>query len=142
MPQISQGLNPMRSTAIQLAKLYADFTGAGAAAPTVSATTVLGARDNYATTREGNATTIVRNGAGDYTLTFPTAPPSAAKVMSIVPVAYGATSGIGASLQSWAVTSGRLVVNVKTWTQPGVATDLANGTDFLRLSIEADLSNS
>lgn len=142
MPQISQGINPVRSTAIQLAKLYADFTGAGAGAPTVSATTVLGARDNYATTREGNATTIVRNGAGDYTFTLPTAPPSAAKVMDVDAVARGTTSGIQATVQSWAVTSGRLVLNIKTWIPNGTATDLASGVDFLRISIEADLSNS
>lgn len=141
MPQISQGLQLVKSTALQLAKVYADFTGAGAGAPTVSATTVLRARDNFASTREGNAVGVVRNGAGDYTITFPTAPPSASKVMDVQAVPRGATA-LQATVQTWNVTSGRLVVQVKTWTPAGVATDLANGTDFLRVSIEVDLSNA
>jgi hypothetical protein len=142
MPQISQNMNLSRSTATQLAKLWADFTGAGAAIPTVSAITQLGGRDNYASPREGNTTGVVRNGVGDYTITFPTAPPSAAKVMWLAAKVRGATSGMQATVQSWVVTAGRLVVNVKTWTPAGAAADLANGTDFLRMALEVDQSNA
>lgn len=138
MPTINQAINPVRGTAVNPVAVWADFTGAGAGAPTVSASTVLPKQHNYAQTREGNTTTITRNAAGDYTFVFPTAP---SVVLDVQARARGATA-LQCNVQTWSITSGRLTVQVKCYTPAGVATDLANGTDWLRVRIEGDLSNS
>ena len=140
MPQLSQNVNPFRSTAIQGVKVYADFTGAGAAAPTVSASTELSARDNFASTRDGNTTTVARSGVGDHTYVFPNAPPSKAKVLSITAHVRGLAS-IDTTIPFYDVVNGRLQVNVRTQTPAGVLTDLTT-SEFLRIAIEVDLSNS
>lgn len=126
----------VKSTSVEAVLLYADFTGAGAAAPTVSATTVLLAKDNFASSQNALDTEITRNGAGDVTYLFPASP---ATVLNVSAGVRGATD-LTATVSAWSISSGRLSVTVKTWTPAGVATDLADGTDFLRIAIAGNLS--
>ena len=112
--------------------LLAGFTGAGAAQPTVSANSELATVDNFASTRGGVLTTITRNGAGDVTYILPSAP---ARVLNVSASSHGATD-LECTVRAWSITANRLTVQVKTWSPAGVATDLANGTDFLRIAID------
>lgn len=109
---------------------FAAFTGAGASAPTVAATTVLDAKVNLA---QRGTPTIVRNSAGNYTLTLAISA-SPTKAYAVQPIAEG-TSDLDATIRSIAVTNGALVVVVLTKTAAGVATDMAAGVDFLKLVI-------
>jgi hypothetical protein len=128
----------VKSTAVEAVMVFADFTGAGAAAPTVSASTVLLPKDNFASSIDLTDTTITRNGAGDYTFLFPQSP---ATVLNVSAGARGATD-LAATVSTWSISDGRLSVTVKTWTPAGVATDLADGTDFLRVAIVGNLSTT
>lgn len=139
MGNFNRTLQQAKSSAVELATFFAEFTGAGAGAPTVSAATRLLLKDNCAAgTVNGLTTGIVRNGAGDYTFTLPWAPGA---ILNIHPSAIGASS-LDAFIQTWSITSGRLVFQVKTFTAAGVATDLANGTDFLRVTFHVNMSNT
>lgn len=114
----------------------AAFTGAGAFAPTVAATTIVSTAANLA----ARATpTITRNGAGDVTYTLAVnASPS--KAYMVLPVADG-TTDLDATLRSVALTNGALVVRVLTKTAAGVATDMSTA-DNLRLLIVASNSTA
>ena len=110
---------------------FAAFTGAGASAPTVAATTVLDAKVNLA---QRGTPTIARTGVGDHTYTLAIAA-SPTKVYVVVPVSEG-TSNLDATISgSPAITNDALVVRVLTKTAAGVATDMAAGVDFLKLVI-------
>ena len=128
----------VKSTAVEAVLLFADFTGAADAAPTVSASTVLLPKDNYATSAGTIDTIINRTAAGVVTYTFPSSP---ATILNVTAGVRGA-SDLDATVSSWAITDGFLVVTVKTWAPNGTATDMALGTDFLRIAIVGNLSNS
>lgn len=128
----------VKSTAVEAVMLFADFTGAGAAAPTVSASSVLLAKDNFASPIDTLTTTITRNGTGDVTYLFPMSP---ATVLNVSAGVRGA-SDLDATVSAWSISSGRLSVRVKTWAPDGTATDLADGTDFLRVAIVGNLSTT
>lgn len=131
-----KGTNPVKGTPPEGVILTADFTGAGAAAPTVSASSRINPRDNIATALAGGTAmvTIARTAAGDHTYTF-NAKVSPSAVHAIVPVADGTTL-LEAKLISRSIdASGQLVCRVQTVTSAGVLTDLGNGVDFLTLVV-------
>lgn len=131
-----KGTNPVKGTPVSPLISVADFTGAGAAAPTVSSSARVNPRDNIATAVSGSTAqvTIVRNGAGDYTFTF-AAKVSPSQIIAVVPVCDGTTL-LEAKLVSRSIdANGQLVVRAMTMTSAGVATDLGAGVDFLTLFI-------
>jgi hypothetical protein len=121
---------PIKSFAMDSYFSVAVFTGAGAAAPTVAASTVIKPQFNYGATQSGVATTIVRNGVGDHTFTFPESP---TVVLWTKPMLDG-TTNLNATQTTVGTTNNRLTVRVLTATPAGVATDLAT-TDTLRILI-------
>lgn len=138
----NKSLYPARATCPDAVKLHADFTGAGAAAPTVSSSARINPRDNIATAMGGTTmVTVARTVAGDHTYTFD-ARVSPSAVLSVVPICDG-TSLLEAKLISRSIdASGRLVARVQTVTSAGVLTDLAAGVDFLTLVIEGSNSKA
>lgn len=110
----------------------AAFTGAGAAAPTVTPTAGLPIKANLAAPRSGNTTTITRNGAGDYTFVFQVGR-SPGAVLQIIPTVEGTTANLVPKIAAWSIASGRLTVQVLV-TADVVADDL-EAVDILRLFI-------
>lgn len=108
----------------------ASFTGAGAAAITVSTSTVMTMAANAAAR---TAPTITRNGVGDHTIAFAIGT-SPAKAYVVIPVCEG-VSDLDATIRSVAISSGVLTVRVLTKTAPGVAADLTASVEFLKLLI-------
>ena len=100
----------------------ASVTGAGAAPPVTSATSVVPAADNYA----HNTTAHTRAGVGQYTIFLKEKFP---RILSIAPNVIG-TDGKKATVVSFDVTAAS--VTILTWTVAGVAVDLAS-TDRLTI---------
>ena len=106
------------------------LTGAGAAAVTVAASTVISPRANLA--RRGTPT-LTRNGAGDHTITLAvSASPSV--LHAVIPLVDGTSGLIVAHKTAPVLTSGALVCRVQVSTTAGVATDLT-AADNLRLIV-------
>lgn len=102
----------------------ASVTGAAAAPPVTTPTTVVPAADNYA----HNTTVHTRAGVGQYTIFLKEKFP---RILSIAPSVIG-TDGKKATVVSFDVTAAS--VTILTWTVAGVAVDLA-ATDRLTLTI-------
>lgn len=111
------------------------FTGAGAAAPTVAASTVAAGQHNLAATKGGVAQVgIVRNGAGDYTFTF-IKDASPGLLLDVKPNVRGPNKVVANVAAASLDGSNRLVVQVLTWDiDAAAAIDLAS-TDTLVLDI-------
>jgi len=109
------------------------FTGAGAAAPTVAASTVVAGMHNLAAAKTVAQVGIVRNGVGDYTFTFIKDASPGLHLDTKVNV-RGATNlqarVVSASLDA----SNQLVVQVKAFTPAGAAADTA-ATETIVLEI-------
>lgn len=138
MPTDSRSVNPVKSAATQAVLSFADFTGAGAAAPTVSAASVLPLKDNYAAARDGNTTVVTRSGLGQYTFLFPNAP---AVVLDVTATVRGPSNMYVSFPAAWAIVGGRLQVQVQTNNLAGANADMTTG-DFLRFAITGNISNS
>ena len=104
------------------------FTGAGASAPTVAASTVCSLKVNLA---NRGTPTITRNGVGDYTFTLPaTAVPTI--VYAVIPVMDGTSGQECNHKAALSISSGALTVRVQVSTTAGVAAD-ATTADNIRL---------
>lgn len=100
------------------------FTGAGAAAPTVAASTTVAGMHNLASAKAVAQVTIVRNGAGDYTFTF--IKDASPGLLLDVKANVRGTTDLAINVDAASLdANNQLVVRVKTWTQAGVATDAA-----------------
>ena len=129
---MNRGGFPVLAVPANVKRFYMAFTGAGAAAPTVASTNILQAQANAASRVAAEVPT--RSGAGQYVV-FAGPDFQVPAVGYVAGQVYGATSGLYCKIVTFSMSARSYTVQIRN--EAGVFTDLANGTDFLILVVDA-----